>query len=175
MEKDFQLNNINNIKSLGILIYSLSGGGAERAVSHLLAFCIENNIKVHLILMNATIKYDIPSEVNIHFIEKSNPNESGILKTIKIPLLAYKYSRLLKKLQISHSLSFLTRPSFINIISKRLTNYKFKVITNERAFPSLQYSYKNFQSFFLFFQARSLPLNGQCFLLCSILFRFQCA
>ncbi|WJJ95494.1 glycosyltransferase [Algibacter luteus] len=148
MEKDFQLNNINNIKSLGILIYSLSGGGAERAVSHLLAFCIENNIKVHLILMNATIKYDIPSEVNIHFIEKSNPNESGILKTIKIPLLAYKYSRLLKKLQISHSLSFLTRPSFINIISKRLTNYKFKVITNERAFPSLQYSYKNFQSFF---------------------------
>ena len=148
MDKDFQSNNTNKVKALGILIYSLSGGGAERAVSHLLAYCFDNKIKVHLILMNSTIKYDIPNEIKIHYIEKSNPNESGIIKTIKIPFLAYKYSKLLKQLEITHSLSFLTRPSFINVISSKLTSYRFKVITNERAFPSLQYSYRSFQSFF---------------------------
>ncbi|GAA4937544.1 N-acetylgalactosamine-N,N'-diacetylbacillosaminyl -diphospho-undecaprenol 4-alpha-N-acetylgalactosaminyltransferase [Algibacter agarivorans] len=148
MDKDFQLNNTNKVKALGILIYSLSGGGAERAVSHLLAYCFDNKIEVHLFLMNPTIKYEIPSEIEIHHIEKSSPNENGIIKTLKIPFLAYKYSKLLKQLKITHSLSFLTRPSFINIISSKLTRYNYKVITNERAFPSLQYSYPSFQSSF---------------------------
>lgn len=144
MNRDSQSNKI----TLGILIYSLSGGGAERAVSHLLNYCIENNINVHLVLMNSTIKYKIPDSAKIHYIENSRANESGIMKTLKIPFLAYKYAKLLKRLEITHSLSFLTRPSFINIISNKLTTHKYKVITNERAFPSLQYSYKSFQSFF---------------------------
>lgn len=133
---------------LGILIYSLSGGGAERVVSYLVSYFVNNNIDVHLILMNPTIKYDVPESTKIHYIEKSDPSESGIKKALKIPLLAYKYAKLVKKLKLTHSLSFLTRPSFINIISSKLTTYKFKVITNERAFPSLQYSYKGFQSTF---------------------------
>ncbi|MDB9755490.1 glycosyltransferase [Winogradskyella sp.] len=133
---------------LGILIYSLSGGGAERVVSYLLHYCVKNKIDVELILMNTSIKYDIPNGLNINYIEKSEPNESGILKAIKIPLLAYKYSKLVKKLEVTHSLSFLTRPSFVNIIAGMLTSYKFNIITNERAFPSLQYSYRGFQSTF---------------------------
>ncbi|WP_299362308.1 glycosyltransferase [Winogradskyella sp.] len=133
---------------LGILIYSLNGGGAERVVSYLVSYCIKNNIDVHLILMNTGIKYDIPDNTKIHYIEKSNASESGIIKALKIPFLAYKYAKLVKKLQLSHSLSFLTRPSFINVLSRKFTNYDFKIITNERAFPSLQYSYKGFQSTF---------------------------
>tara|TARA_R110002111_G_scaffold110212_5_gene169543 strand:+ start:19975 stop:21129 length:1155 start_codon:yes stop_codon:yes gene_type:complete len=133
---------------LGILIYSLSGGGAERVVSYLVSYCVNNDIDVHLILMNPTIKYDVPKSTKTHYIEKSDPSESGIKKALKIPLLAYKYAKLVKKLQLTHSLSFLTRPSFINVIANELTSYKFKVITNERAFPSLQYSYKGFQSTF---------------------------
>ncbi|WP_407557751.1 glycosyltransferase [Winogradskyella sp. 4-2091] len=133
---------------LGILIYSLSGGGAERVVSYLVTYCVKNNIDVHLILMNTTITYNIPENTKIHYLETSQGNESGIKKALKIPLLAYKYAKLVKKLQLTHSLSFLTRPSFINVIASKLTNHNFKVITNERAFPSLQYSYKGFQSSF---------------------------
>ncbi|WP_111682649.1 glycosyltransferase [Winogradskyella tangerina] len=133
---------------LGILIYSLSGGGAERVVSYLVTYCIQNNIDVHLILMNPGIKYDIPEETKIHYIEKSNPQESGIIKALKIPFLAYKYAKLVKKLELTHSLSFLTRPSFVNVLSRKFTKHNYKVITNERAFPSLQYSYKGFQSTF---------------------------
>lgn len=133
---------------LGILIYSLSGGGAERVVSYLVSYCIKNNIDVHLILMNTSIKYDIPKETNIHYLEKSKASESGIIKALKIPFLAYKYAKLVKKLELTHSLSFLTRPSFVNVLSRKFTKYNYKVITNERAFPSLQYSYKGFQSTF---------------------------
>jgi N-acetylgalactosamine-N,N'-diacetylbacillosaminyl-diphospho-undecaprenol 4-alpha-N-acetylgalactosaminyltransferase len=133
---------------IGVLIYSLSGGGAERVVSYLLSYFIKNNINVCLILMNTSIKYDLPEVVDVHFIEKSNPTESGLIKAFKIPFLAYKYAKLVKKLKLTHSLSFLTRPSFINVLASQLTKYSFKVITNERAFPSLQYSYKGFQSTF---------------------------
>ncbi len=133
---------------LGILIYSLSGGGAERVVSYLASYCVENNIKLVLILMNDTIQYKIPNDIEIYYIEKSISNESGYKKALKIPILAFKYSKLVKKLNITHSLAFLTRPSFINILASKITSYDFKVITNERAFPSLQYSYKNLQSIF---------------------------
>lgn len=133
---------------LGIFIYSLSGGGAERQASYILAYCVRNNIDVHLILMNTTIKYDLPDGLPIYYIEKSDADERGILKALKIPLLAYKYAQLVKKLKITHSVSLLTRPNFINVIASKLSNHSFRVITNELAFPTLQYSYKGFQSNF---------------------------
>ena len=98
--------------------------------------------------MNTNKKYKIPEGLNVHYIEQSQDNESGILKALKIPLLAFKYAKLVKKLQLTHSLSFLTRPCFINILSRKFTSHKFRLITNERAFPSLQYSYKGLQSSF---------------------------
>ena len=133
---------------LGLFIYSLSGGGAERQASYILDYCVKNNIDVHLILMNTLIKYELPEGLPIHYIEKSDGYENGILKALKIPYLAYKYSKLLKKLEITHSVSLLTRPNFINIIASKLTKHPFKIITNELAFPTLQYSYKGFQSNF---------------------------
>lgn len=133
---------------LAIFIYSLSGGGAERQTSYILSYCRANNIETHLLLMNTTIKYQIPEDIKVHYLEKSEVTESGIIKAMKIPFLAYKYSRLLKKLKITHSISLLVRPNFINLIASRFTPYNFKVITNELAYPSLQYSYKGFQSHF---------------------------
>lgn len=133
---------------LAILIYSLTGGGAERVVSYLIAYCYENNIDVELILMNTSIEFELPQDLSVHYIDKSKSNEKGVLKAFKIPILAYKYSKLVKELNITHSLSFLTRPSLINILASKLTNYKYKVVINERSFPSLQYSYKGFQSTF---------------------------
>lgn len=133
---------------LGIFIYSLSGGGAERQASYILSYCKNRNIDVHLILMNSTIKYELPEGLPIHYLEKSSSVESGLKKALKIPLLACKYAKLIKKLKITHSVSLLTRPNYINILSSKLTRYKFKVIANELAFPTLQYSYKGFQSSF---------------------------
>ena len=124
----------------------MSGGGAERVVSYLLPFLQNKGHKVDLVLMNSSMSYDIPKDVQVHYIENSKHNESGILKLIKLPFLAYKYSRLIRKLNVTHSFSFLTRPSYINIMSGLFSSKRSKIIISERSHPSLQYGYGNLQS-----------------------------
>lgn len=133
-------------KKIAILIFSLAGGGAERVVSYLLTFLKEKGIEVHLVLMNNTISYEIPKDLPIHYIENSWGNERGFLKFLKLPILAYKYAKLLKSLDITHSFALLTRASYINILSRYFTSREFKLIISERSHPSMQYGYGNLQS-----------------------------
>lgn len=141
---------------LGIFMYSLLGGGAERQFLYLLSYCNERNIDVCLILMNSTKKYDLPKGIKIHYLEQSHSSESGMLKAVKIPYLAQRYAKLVKKLQLTHSISLLTRPNYINILAKTFTNRSYKLIINELAYPSLEYGYGNFQSKFNKFMIRLL-------------------
>ena len=127
-------------KKLSILIYSLAGGGAERVVSILLN-TLQNRFDITLVLMNETIEYEIPDGIRVEFLEKSNPKESGLLKLVKLPLLAYKYKQFCKKNSIAISLSFMNRPNYINVLSSVNCS-----IINERAMPSLQYGYDSLQS-----------------------------
>lgn len=132
---------------IAILIYSLSGGGAERVVSYLLPYLKNKEIEVHLVLMNPTISYDIPKNIPIHFIETSQGGiENGFLKLIKLPWLAHKYAKLLSNLKITHSFALLTRPSYINILSRYFTKWHYKISISERSHPSMQYGYNNLQS-----------------------------
>lgn len=132
--------------TISLLIYSMAGGGAERVVSYLLPYLAKQGVNVHLVLMNKTISYDIPKNIPIHYLENSKGNENGILKLIKLPFLAFKYARLIKKLEVTHSFSLLTRPNYINTISKLFNSLPPKTIISERSFPSLQYGYGNSQS-----------------------------
>ncbi|EAL8185312.1 glycosyltransferase, partial [Campylobacter jejuni] len=54
------------MQKLGIFIYSLGSGGAERVVATLLPI-LSLKFEVHLILMNDKISYEIP-ECQIHFL-----------------------------------------------------------------------------------------------------------
>ncbi|MGS0527571.1 glycosyltransferase [Zobellia nedashkovskayae] len=132
--------------TISILIYSMAGGGAERVVSYLLPYLAKQGVNVHLVLMNKTVSYDIPKNIPIHYLENSKGNENGILKLIKLPFLAFKYARLIKKLEVTHSFSLLTRPNYINTISRLFNSLPSKIIISERSFPSLQYGYGNSQS-----------------------------
>lgn len=126
--------NENKMKTLSILIYSLSSGGAERVVSILLAE-LKDKFDITLFLMNNTIFYEIPKDIKIVYLENSNPNESGIKKFLKLPFLGYKYKKLNKS---DISLSFLNRPNYVNIFAK-IFGMKGKVFVSERAMPSLQH------------------------------------
>jgi len=126
-------------KKLSILIYSLSSGGAERVVSILLNE-LKNEFNITLFLMNKTIFHEIPKEINIIYLENSNPFENGIKKLLKLPLLAFKYKKICKNLKIDVSLSFMNRPNYINTLSKLFGN-RSKVLISERAMPSLQHKY----------------------------------
>lgn len=132
--------------NIAIFIYSLSNGGAERVVSYLLPFLQKQGHQVHLVLMNRKIRYPIPDDIPVHYLEDSNPNENGFLKFIKLPFLGYKYGKLLKRLQITHSFSLLSRPNYVNLMSGMLTSQRAKIIISERNYPSLLYGYGNLQS-----------------------------
>ncbi|MBU2975921.1 glycosyltransferase [Zobellia sp. B3R18] len=132
--------------TISIFIYSMAGGGAERVVSYLLPYIQQQGFTVHLVLMNDTISYDLPQDTVIHYLERSKGDENGIIKLIKLPFLAFQYARLLKKLNITHSFSLLTRPNYINTLSRLFPSSSPKIIISERSFPSLQYGYGNFQS-----------------------------
>ena len=132
-------------KKVAIFLYSLAGGGAERVVSILLEkLCKKYDIT--LFLMNDTIFYNIPKEVKIIFLEKSKPNENGFIKLLKLPILGWKYKSLLKQQNISLSLSFMTRPNYINLFAK-IFGSKAKTVISERSHFSSQYNYANLQSF----------------------------
>ena len=139
-------NNQADHKSIAILIYSLSDGGAERFVSYFLNYLWKLGIRVTLILMENNIYYEIPKDIPVYHLGSSTINESGILKLIKLPILAFRYARLIKKIGASHSFSLLTRPNLINVISKLLFRNKAKIILSERAYPTAQYGYRDIQS-----------------------------
>jgi len=132
--------------NLGIFIYSLAGGGAERVVSYLLPYLLDQGCQVHLILMNSTISYEIPNKVSIHYIEQSEASESGVFKLLKLPFLAYKYSKLVKKLNLTHSFSLLTRPNYVNLLMRYFNRNPPIVVISERNYASMIYGYGNMQS-----------------------------
>jgi N-acetylgalactosamine-N,N'-diacetylbacillosaminyl-diphospho-undecaprenol 4-alpha-N-acetylgalactosaminyltransferase len=121
-------------KKISILIYSLASGGAERVVSILLKEL--KGYEIELILMNDTIFYDVPKDIKIKYLEKSNPFESGIKKLLKLPLLGFKYKKFIKNSDVS--ISFMNRPNYINVFAK-LFGSKVKTIISERIAPSQEY------------------------------------
>jgi len=126
-------------EKLSILIYSLASGGAEKVIS-ILANNLTHKYDITLVLMRDKIDFDIPKNINIVFLEKSNPKESGILKLIKLPYLGWKYKKILIKYKSNISLSFMNRANYINIIAKLYGAYS-KTIISERAMPSLQHKH----------------------------------
>ncbi|MDY3113979.1 MAG: glycosyltransferase [Helicobacter sp.] len=135
-----------NKKRLCILLYSLGSGGAERIVSILLE-SLKNECEITLILLEDICHYEIPQNIKKVILGQNSINESGILKLLKIPLLAFKLRQIIKNYDIS--LSLMTRPNYINILAgilcKNLKN-RPKILISERSYPSLQYGYKNLNS-----------------------------
>ncbi|MFW3355566.1 glycosyltransferase [Aliarcobacter butzleri] len=126
-----------DVKKIVILINSLESGGAERVVSNLLNTWVKR-YDCYLILIHDYKFYDIDSRVNILNLNEQK-NLSGIKKFLRLPILAYKLSKLIKEYKFDKVISFLTRANYINVLSNIFI--KHKIIINERAMPSLQYQY----------------------------------
>lgn len=128
--------------SLVILIYSLGPGGAERITSLLLEH-LSQEYKITLVLLEDICHYEIPSNVKKVILGKNSVRESGLKKLLKLPILAYQYSKIIR--HCTHSFSLMTRPNYINILASFLSK-NAKIFISERSYPSKQYGYGDLQS-----------------------------
>ncbi len=118
-----------------ILINSLESGGAERVVSNLLNKW-SKEYDCYLILIHNYKFYDLDSRVKILTLDESKKS-LGFIKLLRLPILAYKLSKIIKEYKFDNMVSFLTRANYVNILSNIFI--KHQAVINERAMPSLQY------------------------------------
>jgi len=124
------------MKRIVIFINSLEGGGAERVVSTLLNNFVEE-YQCYLILMENKIYYGLDDRINIINLNESS-NQRGLIKLIRLPIIAYKLSKIIKKHKFTQIVSFLNRANYVNVLAKFVS--KHKVIISERIAPSSMYS-----------------------------------
>jgi len=140
------------MKKIVFLINSLDGGGAERVVSTLLNNFV-NEYECYLILMENEISYKLDNKVKIINLNE-NSNISGIKKLIRLPIIAYKLSKIIKQYNFTQVISFLHRANYVNSLSKIFSNHK--VIISERIASSSLYSDSSMTSKISRFLIRSL-------------------
>lgn len=121
-----------------ILCATMQKGGAERVISLLLKELEnEQNIKVHFMMMENGIDYDLPKSITPIIL--SNSKKSGIQKLLELPSVAIKLKKYIKENNINIVMSFLYRPNYINILAK-IFGSSHKSIINIRSTTS---RYKN--------------------------------
>ncbi|MFY4788434.1 glycosyltransferase [Aliarcobacter butzleri] len=128
------------MKNKNILIFctSMQKGGAERVISLLLKELEnEENIKVHFMMMEYGIEYDLPKYITPIIL--SNSKKSGVKKLLELPFIAMKIKKYIKENNINIVMSFLYRPNYINILAK-IFGSSHKSIINIRSTTS---RYKN--------------------------------
>jgi glycosyltransferase involved in cell wall biosynthesis len=98
------------------LINSLAGGGAEKV-----AIRLSEHLPISaFILLERDVKYK--TDKPILFLSNHSTKTSPIIKTLSIPIYAYKLSKFLEKTSLV--VSFLERANFVNIISKLFKKHK---------------------------------------------------
>lgn len=109
---------------LALLVNQLGNGGAERVVSLLAnhldrrvidvcVLCIEKNA-----IGNDNF-YQIPSDIPIYYLDEQPTSNSGFVKLLEIPLLAWKLSRFIRQHKIQVVQSHLFRASYANLLAKQ--------------------------------------------------------
>ena len=125
-------------KNILILCATMQKGGAERVISLLLKELEnEQNIKVHFMMMEDGIDYDLPKSITPIIL--SNSKKSGVQKLLELPLVSLKLKKYIKENDIDTVMSFLYRPNYINILTK-IFGSNHKSIINIRSTTS---RYKN--------------------------------
>ena len=121
------------MQKITFLINSLSSGGAEKVLSVLTTELIKQNYKVEIIFLERNEFYTLPKEVKKTYLTSFDGTQSGVLKLIYIPFLAYKLSKYIKKNNITIIQSHIFRANYINVLTKLFgTKHKAQVVTAGR-------------------------------------------
>jgi N-acetylgalactosamine-N,N'-diacetylbacillosaminyl-diphospho-undecaprenol 4-alpha-N-acetylgalactosaminyltransferase len=115
------------------LINSFSSGGAEKVLSILSSELVKENYKVEIIFLEKNEFYHLPKKVKKTYLSNFDGTQSGIIKLIQMPFLAYKLSKYIKKNNITIVQSHIFRANYINVLAKLFgSNHKAQVVTTGR-------------------------------------------
>lgn len=123
--------------NISILAITLGSGGAEKVISLFLPKLMED-YNVSLVLFTDDFHFETPEGLSVEIIVKSK-SLSTFQKIFLFPIIFFRYLRFVKKNKINVSISFLTRPNFINGLIKVFLGKKIRVIMSERNYPSIGY------------------------------------
>lgn len=136
-------------KKIAILLTNLEGGGAQKvALTHIKALQ-EDDFDITLIVLERSGNYNIPDNVNIKFLSKSDIKDSKSKKLLKFPKLIINLAKYLKQEKLNLCISHLERADFINILSKVLYQHKTLCVihsnlsSNYKEFSFRNYIYSN--------------------------------
>lgn len=113
-------------KRICFFTLTMEKGGAEMAIINMMEQ-LKDDYEIHLCLMLNTLQFKIPEGVQVHYIERRN--HGNVLNILILPLLAWRYFRLLKRNRIEVSISFLERPNFIAVMAKMMGSGVRTIIT----------------------------------------------
>jgi len=111
-------------KKILFVTFTLSNGGAERQIQHLLTYLNREKYSPMLVLLEKTVGYDIPSDVSVTCLNKKRPY--NFFKLI------FKLAKILKKEKPDIVISFLTYPNILLLLIKLIIGYKKPIIISER-------------------------------------------
>ncbi|WP_223584177.1 glycosyltransferase [Sphingobacterium sp. GVS05A] len=125
-------------KKIAILAMSMGSGGAEKVISLLTPKLMRNN-KVILVLFYNNFHFELPEDLEV-VILSSKKSLSILEKIFLFPVFIWKYWNLIRRKKIEVSVSFLTRPNFLNGTMKFMYGKRLRVIMSERNYPSIEYN-----------------------------------
>lgn len=130
------MNRKPNIK-YAILINGMLIGGAERIIFTLLKKLItEVDIQLICLQKKQELNLDIP-DLKITYLSEMAGAESGIIKTLMLPVWAWRLAKYIKENQIDLVQSHLYRSNYVNLIAKKFNkNYKAEIFLHS---PPQQY------------------------------------
>lgn len=121
------------MSKIGIFIFSLGSGGAEKVASNTIKY-LKSRHEVQLILM-CDIKLLPSFGVKEHFLCKTDVNACGLSKFAQLFPLAFKLKSLCEKENFNTLFCLLNRPNYIAGMAKML-GLKTRVVMNECSTPS---------------------------------------
>jgi N-acetylgalactosamine-N,N'-diacetylbacillosaminyl-diphospho-undecaprenol 4-alpha-N-acetylgalactosaminyltransferase len=127
-------------KKMAILINALEVAGAEKVVTQII-HSFYKEFDIHLVLLNHTIEFELPvNDITIKTIDNSNiTKRKSARDIIKIPLLAYRLKKYLRRNDIGICFSALNRSNYINCFL-RILRWKGTILISERSHTSSAYN-----------------------------------
>jgi GalNAc-alpha-(1->4)-GalNAc-alpha-(1->3)-diNAcBac-PP-undecaprenol alpha-1,4-N-acetyl-D-galactosaminyltransferase len=142
-------------KSIVVIIESMTGGGAQQVASSLITYWHKKGQAVHLITFGdtPTDRFPIPKEV-VCYTLPSPKNSSSLIEAVRNNFQRiYALRRILKEVNASNLLSFITETNVIAILSCLGLNYR--IVVSERNDPKRQ----NLRSYWRFLRVLFYPLS----------------